>query len=332
MAFILPEGGPRFKKLPVYFGLVTLVIALIAAAYSLWTNKDLISGKLGIGPEIVATVEGENVLKSDYETRLTAQKYFYTTFSKLPQEELAQIESKVLEEMIQEILLKNFLAKHGISVADEEVRQKIKEASVDKLFKGDWTVYESTLKAMYRTTLPEVMRTVRIELLKEKISNLKTEKHISAIWVSKEVLQFVSYDAMTNELRSELEKANKSKKEKAEELLQKVNNGEDFGGLARENSEDKESAGNGGDLGFLYEPKYINKTGQKTFDSFPDKSAILKAIKELDSGKIKMYETFIGYAVIKVSEVKEGPLGNQSFEEWYPGFREGSDVQIFLSL
>jgi hypothetical protein len=329
MAFILPEVGPRFKKLPVYLGLVTLIIALIAAAYSLWTNKDLISGKLGIGPEIVAKVEGENILKSDYETRLAAQKYFYTTFSKLPQEELNKIESRVLEEFIQEILLKNFLAKSSINITDDEVRQKIKETSVDRLFGGSWSEYENSLKNTYHTSLSEVIRTVRIEILKDKVSSLKTEKHIFAIWVSKEVPQFVSYEAMTDELRSELVKANKSKKEKAEELLQKVNNGEDFADLARKSSEDKESADNGGDLGFLYEPKYINKTGQKTFDSFPDKSAVLGALNELESGKVKMYETFIGYGVIKVTEVKEGPLGNQSFEEWYPGFRDSSDVKIF---
>jgi len=65
MAFILPEGGPRFKKLPVYFGLVTLVIALIAAAYSLWTNKDYIKGKIGQGPLVAAQVGSKTITQDE---------------------------------------------------------------------------------------------------------------------------------------------------------------------------------------------------------------------------------------------------------------------------
>ena len=65
MAFILPEGGPRFKKLPVYLGLVTLVIALIVAAYSLWTNKDYIKGKIGQGPLVAAQVGSKTVTQDE---------------------------------------------------------------------------------------------------------------------------------------------------------------------------------------------------------------------------------------------------------------------------
>ena len=75
----------------------------------------------------MALVDGEKILKSDFEKRLAAQIYFYTTISPLPEEEISRLEERVREEMIQELLLTQLLAEHGITVTDEEVRQRIQE-------------------------------------------------------------------------------------------------------------------------------------------------------------------------------------------------------------
>ena len=101
-------------------------------------------------------------------------------------------------------------------------RDTYQEISVDQLFDGDWTKYEEELKTVYYTTLKEVMRTVRINILKEKTSLLKTKKHVLAIWIEKNEYQFASYETMSEEERSELEETNRPKKERAEDVLRRI--------------------------------------------------------------------------------------------------------------
>ena len=282
------------------------------------------------GPtEFVAAVNDEKILRSAYEARLNAQKFYYTNVSPLPEEELAQLGGWVLEELIQEKLLTRLLAQQGITVSDEEARQRIEEVSVKERFKGDWAKYEEELKASYETTLDEVMRTVRLDMLEEKTAQLKTTKHIFAIWVEKKEPQFVSYDVMKAEERTRLEKVNQLKKEKAEALLQKIQNGEDIALLARESSEHQESAGQGGDLGFLFLPTEAGSAPQPKFVSFPGAAAVMQALQVLGVGENKMYEIFTGYAVIKVTEVREGPRGVQSFDDWYQDFRARANIVMF---
>lgn len=318
---------------PVYAvaGLV-LILTVLSTIFSIWTNKDYVAGRFGRGPEIVAKVESETILKKEYESRLAAQKYFYTSVAKLVQEEPESIESATIEEMIQEILLTNLLAEQDIKVTDKEVRQRIKKTVVDRKFKGNWTAYEKHLKKEYQTTLEEVMRTTRIELLKEKVAQLKTTKHIFAAWIAKNEPQMISYGAMTAEMRAAHKKANKAKKDKAEGFLQKVKSGEDFAGFAKQISEDTKSAKKGGDLGFLFLPRSADETSQESLISFPGSTAILTALEKLGVGKIKLYEGFTGYTVVKVTEVKEGPVGTQSVKDWYKTYREEADVTIYLKL
>ena len=318
---------------PIYAvaGLV-LILTVLSIAFSIWTNWGYVAGKIGLGPEVVAKVEGETILKEDYETRLAAQKYFYTNLARPIQEEAESIESVAMEEMIEEILLTNLLAERNIKVTDSEVRQRIKKTLVNSKFKGNWVAYEKSLKKEYRTTLEEVMRTTRIELLKEKVGQLKSTKHIFAAWIAKNEPQFMPYEVMTAEMRAAHKKANKAKKDKAEGFLQKVKSGEDFAGLAKQISEDTKSAKKGGDLGFLFLPRSADETSQESLNSFPGTTAVLTALEKLGAGEIKLYEGLASYTVVKVVEVKEGLVGTQSVEDWYETYREEADVTIYLKL
>lgn len=278
--------------------------------------------------KIAADVNGQKIYVADYNKRLAAQTYFYTNISPLSKEELIKLNTGVLEEMIQEKLLTKLLSDYEIIINEEEVRQKIKETAVDKRFEGDWTKYENELKKRYHTTLAEVERTFRLEILKENLSQLQTKKHILSIWVSKDEPQFVSNEAMTSEDKARLDRINKVKKDKAEALLLQLQNGADFTALANKSSEDPASAKDGGNLGFLFLPKSPGSQSQEKLNSFPGKSAVFLALEELDAGNIKLYELFTGYAIIKVAEVKDAPLGTKSFEQWYPAFRANAKVNI----
>ena len=78
-------------------------------------------------------------------------------------------------------------------------------------------------------------------------------------------------------------------KTKAEKLLNKVNNGEDFNKLAKKYSDDKNSGKDGGDLGFFSkEDKNIDFT---------------KEVFKLDKGKnATLIETSYGYHIVKITD------------------------------
>ena len=280
--------------------------------------------------DIVALVNGEEIGRDEFEARAAADEYFYTVISPLPEAEQATIRDRTLEEMIQEKLLTQFLSHQGLSVTDDEARQRIKEITVDTQFDGDWQLYEQELQEIYRTTLDEVIRTVRIDLLREKIAALRNAQHVFGIWVEKNQPQVIAYESMTPEQRAQLEGLNREKKEKAERAFARVQAGEDFAAIAREVSEHEVSAKNGGDLGEVVLPTDDASVLDVESFPFPVDVGFFDALRELGSGEAKLYEGFAGYFIIKIGEIQQAPLGTQSFEEWYAALRVQADVKTFL--
>lgn len=76
---------------------------------------------------------------------------------------------------------------------------------------------------------------------------------------------------------------------RAETVLKEARAGKDFAALAREHSQDPESAGNGGDLGFLQRGQMVGPFNDATFSLQPG------AVSDL-------VETPFGYHIIKVLE------------------------------
>ncbi|GAM09386.1 foldase protein PrsA [Geobacter sp. OR-1] len=82
-------------------------------------------------------------------------------------------------------------------------------------------------------------------------------------------------------------------KAKAESILQLIRKGEAFDKIAKEQSEDTDSAANGGDLGYLS----AGKTNSPEFE---------KAVLGLKPGEAaQLVETSFGYHVVKIDERKE---------------------------
>lgn len=79
---------------------------------------------------------------------------------------------------------------------------------------------------------------------------------------------------------------------KAERILEQVKKGEDFAKLAREHSEDSDTAAKGGELGLLSP----GKTNSPEFE---------KAVFALKAGESALVETAFGYHIIKAEERTE---------------------------
>ncbi|HLM84200.1 MAG TPA: protein translocase subunit SecD [Candidatus Bathyarchaeia archaeon] len=98
----------------------------------------------------------------------------------------------------------------------------------------------------------------------------------------------------TAELSDEDKKYNADQQKKAEGLLKQVQGGADFSELAKQDSEDPGSKGQGGDLGFVKRGTFVPEFDKVLFDS------------DLQPGQIypQVIESQFGYHIIKLLEVR----------------------------
>lgn len=318
------SGRPMLPS--VIIGLLLISLSIIGILF--WQDYlSIENGKLKVGKTAVE-LNGKTVSAGELNDRLDDQKYFYTNIAKLSDEELAKLDEKVREDFVMDLLLTDFLAKNGVEVTSDEVKARVKSEIVDKVAGGDWNKYEQELAGRYKTTLEQVLLTHRLIILKEKVAQLQTKKHFYGIWVAKEQPQFARLEDLPSNAKAKLEKANASKKQKAEDALKRVQGGEDFAKVAGSVSEDNSTFSKGGDLGLIYLPKTTTNLAQQDLAAFPGASAIYSDFNNLTSGQVKLVETFTGYVILKVTDETIGPLENKTFDEWYADYRKNSGVKI----
>ena len=105
----------------------------------------------------------------------------------------------------------------------------------------------------------------------------------------------VSVDVKNNATDKEKEKAEKKAEKEAQDIIKKLDKGEDFAKLAKKSSDDEATATNGGDLGY-FQPSDMTK-------SFADAVKDLK-VKEYTKEPVK---TEYGYHVILKTGEKDKP-------------------------
>ncbi len=117
-----------------------------------------------------------------------------------------------------------------------------------------------------------------------------------------------------------------SEEEEAKEVLARIENGEDFAEIAKEESLDSGSAVNGGNLGYFSKGKMIPEFDEAAF--------------ALEEGEISdLVKTDIGYHIIKLEDKKDNydelkdkiinMMKHDEFEETVTQLRENADVKIY---
>ncbi|HBO84642.1 MAG: hypothetical protein A2073_01355 [Deltaproteobacteria bacterium GWC2_42_11] len=222
----------------------------------------------------------------------------------------AEFEKALEEELIIEKFQKKIAS--SVAISDKDVMDvfrtenkaiNLQYASIGgSKFRGGITVTEEEAKAYFeknkdRFKIPDRVKVSYVTLIfsdmksKLKISDddIKAyyEKNIKAFEKPKEV-----------KARHILFRAQGSKEEakkKADEILQLIKKGEDFGELAKRHSDDPGSAKNGGDLGYFRAGMMVK--------SFED------AAFALQKGAVSsVVETEFGFHIIKIEDIKEARL------------------------
>lgn len=147
------------KISPYFFG----VMAVLLIAYFVFTSGAEDIAKQAMGDPAttpVAIVNGEKILRSEFEQKVQAQ----IDQQRNQQKDMAEVDDKairneVFNQMIEEVLLRQAAEKVGVTVSDKELRELMLENPPDYLRKGFTDSAGNFNKALYQqlVTNPEVL-------------------------------------------------------------------------------------------------------------------------------------------------------------------------------
>ncbi|MBC6004764.1 MAG: peptidylprolyl isomerase [Paeniclostridium sordellii] len=259
----------------------------------------------------VAVVNGVDISADDFKKTVATYK---ESISKMYGKDLWDQEIKkgvkykdemkkaILQQMIQEQVVYQEAKKEKLEAKQSEVdkqfkqlKESIKKDKDYEKFLKDNDIDDEFLKS-------QLTKDITIQNFKNnfdkntKITEAEMKKYYEENknnYVDDEVkashILISTVDQKTNKPFSEEKK--KEAKKKAEEVYKKVKAGDDFSKLAKEYSDDKSSAVNGGDLGFFSKGQMVPEFEKAAFG--------------MDKGEISdIVESQFGYHIIKVTDKK----------------------------
>lgn len=218
-------------------------------------------------PDVVATVNGKEILRSDLD------KYYQANLDDSAQKPSAEqaniVRLNILRQMIEDEIIWQRATKLNLAASDEDVNAKLTE------MKAPFTQEEWDKKLKDRgVTADDLKRDLRRSLTKTKLLNKEidskiniTDAEISSYYAAHrsefnliEPQYHLAQIAVTSgpanqagNLQNNKASGDADAKKKIQELRKRLANGEDFGTIAMNFSENPNTAPNGGDMGFLPE-------------------------------------------------------------------------------
>ena len=252
---------------------------------------------------VAATVDGRPVTYAELDKQYQAQ--FPSTTTSSEDQTLVQ-KLEVLRNMIDSEIMLQRAEKLGLMATDADVEAKFAE------LKAPYTQEEFQKQLTAKKMSAEEYRAeLRRELSVRKLFNKEITSHISI--TDKDVSDFYNAnrssfkfpepsvhiaqilvtsapDANVHNLKNDKAKNDEQAKQKINMILNRARQGEDFGMLAQNYSEDTNSAPNGGDLGFIPESALEKATPE-----------LRKAILSLPAGQMtSIISTPEGYRILKI--------------------------------
>ncbi len=277
------------------------------------------------GADVVATVNGKEILRSDLE------RYYQASLGDNPQKP-SPVEAnirrlQILHGMIDDEILQQRAAKLNLAATDDDVNAKLTE------YKAPYTQeeFDKQLKAR-NVTLDDFKHDIRRSLTKEKLLNKEIESKINitdaqiasfyaqhksdfnVVEPQYHLAQIVVTTApaqQTNNLQNNKASGEADAKKKIETLHNRLESGDDFGSLAMNFSEDPNTASNGGDMGFI--PESQLRTEPEVFD------AISKLKPDQFTDVLPVYDNagpshrIVGYVIYKL--IAREPAGQRELND-----------------
>lgn len=286
-----------------------LATLLAAAAF-------LSACKHSIPENVAATVNGRPITYAELDKQYSAQ----FPNPENPSEDQTKVQKlEVLRNMIDSEIMLQRAEKLGLMATDADVEARFAE------LKAPFTQEEFQKQlAAKKMTAEEFRAEIRRQLSVKKLFNKEITSHISI--TDKEVSDFYNANRSTfnfpeprldiaqilvtpapdpnvHNLKNDKAKTEEEARQKIDMILNRARQGEDFGMLAQNYSEDPNSAANGGDLGFIPESA-LEKASPE----------LRKAISNLPVGQMTpVIHTSDGYRILKL--ISREPAGQRDLSD-----------------
>ena len=232
--------------------------------------------------------------------------------------------AQIMPQLVQIEVAKAYARENGITVSEGEVRAQI-ETIKDQIAQqaqaqgqdiGREEAFEQALQQAGITEdelRVQIRENLPVQKVQERVAGdaEPSEEEVQTFYDENKNLQFTTPEQRC--VRHIL--FNKDQKKKAEEVKSQLEDGgDDFAKLAKENSQDPQSAQNGGDLGCLGKGETVQNFEEAVFNA-------------QEGETVGPVETEFGYHIIEVTQVNAKET--QSLEEVEPQIREqlSSDKQ-----
>jgi peptidyl-prolyl cis-trans isomerase SurA len=275
------------------------------------------------GADVMASVDGRKILRADvdkyYQNQTAGQE------QQISAEQSTSLRLSILRELIDDEILMRRAEKLGLLATDEEVDRKLNE------IKSPYTQeqFDQKLKEK-KISLDDFKRDLRRSLTVEKVLNKEVTSKISV--TDQDISDYYNaHKAEFNLIESQYHlaqifvtpipnpqvhnlKNDKAQNEadahkKIQMLVNRLDSGDDFATLAMSFSEDPETSGNGGDLGFTPESA-LQRTDPVTRD------AVLKLKPGQYSPVITVVDPnskrLVGFRIVKL--VAKEPAGQREYK------------------
>jgi peptidyl-prolyl cis-trans isomerase SurA len=249
----------RFKQIAVFIFIVALAVVLGACTHT--------NGSGGKATAVAATVNGREISLSEVDSILNQQaKSQGTDTAQMSPLELSAGRLQVLDGLIKQEVLFQRAEKENLLPKDEEVTQKLAELKQSSGMTEEQ--YQQRLRETGQTE-QELRDTTRKQLA---INNLldrvgskvgtPSDKEVADFYTNNRDyyvngrgvgLAAIIVDPADNGLGAGDVKGDAEAKNKIDIIYQQLKNGADFATVAREKSEDPQSAQSGGEIGFASE-------------------------------------------------------------------------------
>jgi peptidyl-prolyl cis-trans isomerase SurA len=228
-------------------------------------------GSKSSGDDVAATVDGRKIFNAD------VQKYYENQTAGSEQqpvgEQATSLRLSILRELIDNEILMHRAEKLGLLATDEEVDRKLNE--IKSPYSNEQ--FDARLKEK-KISLDDFKRDLRRSLTVDKVLNkevtskinvsdqdvtdyynahkaefnlIEPQYHLAQIWVT-------TTPSPVHNLKNDKAQNEAEARKKIQTIANHLESGDDFGTLAMNYSEDTETSGNGGDLGFTPESSLRN--------------------------------------------------------------------------
>ncbi|HOJ16795.1 MAG TPA: SurA N-terminal domain-containing protein [Caldisericia bacterium] len=247
-------------KIIKYVSLIVPVLIIGGIFTWLYQTKDIV---MRVGSEVVTVqelnIEMERLKPSDYEKTLTS---------------MSASDRKDAENMLRSKAIENLMKLKSIYLYAKENNIKVTKEDIDKEIKN----FEAALKESsgsenidLKATLADLgisWKTFYKDMRDQAIYNKVLEPIIKNVTVTEEEAKeyYEQYSSYYDEPeKAHLKMIAVSNESEANEILEKLKTGEDFGKLAREKSLSPDAATNSGDIGWVSKAELYEEIGNNVF-------------------------------------------------------------------